>query len=540
MKKLAVYFYLTNNINNKPWPEISITNPEMDYFMFTDDHNHIPDKRWNVVYIDAENDIYSKEDMNKKFKWNPFEFFEGKYEYSLYCDSKIKLVGDPMKCLDEYKDKLKIGFTCHKYGHIKNTKYIDNIKDVYKHADYILDVKVGHLDNIKKLKEDYKKDGFPENTGVVETAVILTNLNSKLAKRIQGEIFTEYINRNTKRDQLVVPYVLWKNNIPVDDVELFGNFEINRKNGKYFGVSSKTNVNNRNYNSAKYHNSKVVVSMTSWTKRIGNVKKIVESIMDNTKTPDVLYLNLSKTEFEGIPLPQDLVDYFNSNPRLIINWVDGENTKSMKKVFPILQYLNDEDIIITADDDIPFPKDLIESRLNDFYSYDRKYSITSNRSKTISLTGMYVASAVSLYEKKMLNNWEKYVNDMIIKTYNDDRTYLYIMWLNGYLNKPCSKYDVRELLRTYDLGLKETSMTINKTHIAGSNYDRVAFKRLSDIQNLSIDKMFGYFNNEPIKETEQVIMKNSRINQLKEDIKNGKVIRAYSPNGSGFVWKRVK
>lgn len=280
--------------------------------------------------------------------------------------------------------------------------------------------------------------------------------------------------------------------------------------------------------------------MTSWVKRIGNVKKIVESIMDNTITPDVLYLNLSKTEFKGIPLPQDLVDYFNSDPRLIINWVEGENTKSMKKVFPVLQYLGNDDIIITADDDIPFPKDLIESRLDDFYSYDRMYSITSNRSRTISLTNMYVASAVSLYEKKMLNNWEKYVNDMIIKTYNDDRTYLYIMWLNGYLNKPCSKYDVKELLRVYDLGLKETSMTTNKVHIAGSNYDRIAIKRLKDINNDSIDKMFGYFNNEPVKEEKMVVRKNSRINQLKEDIKNGKVIKARLPNGSGFVWKRVK
>ena len=103
----------------------------------------------------------------------------------------------------------------------------------------------------------------------------------------------------------------------------------------------------------------IVVTMTSWVKRIENVKSVVESIMNNTVKPDRVYLNLSKTEFDGIELPKSLVDYFNSDERLVINWVGGENIKSMKKVFPILKELNDDDIIIDADDDILFPKDLI-------------------------------------------------------------------------------------------------------------------------------------------------------------------------------------
>ena len=101
--------------------------------------------------------------------------------------------------------------------------------------------------------------------------------------------------------------------------------------------------------------------------------------MNNTVQPDRVYLNLSKSEFVNIDLPKDLVAYFESDERLIINWVEGENTKTMKKVFPILQYLDDDDIIITADDDIIFPNDLIESRIKDFNAFDGKYSITSNK-----------------------------------------------------------------------------------------------------------------------------------------------------------------
>ena len=91
----------------------------------------------------------------------------------------------------------------------------------------------------------------------------------------------------------------------------------------------------------------IVVCMTSWTKRIKNVKSVVENVMEGTLQPDKLYLSLSIEEFPNreIDLPKDLVNYFNSDGRLIINWVEGENTKCMKKVFPVLQYLEDDDII---------------------------------------------------------------------------------------------------------------------------------------------------------------------------------------------------
>ena len=237
----------------------------------------------------------------------------------------------------------------------------------------------------------------------------------------------------------------------------------------------------------------IVVSITSWVKRIGYVKKVIESIMGNTIQPDRVYLNLSKSEFVNIELPKDLVSYFESDERLIINWVDGENTKTMKKVFPILQYLNDDDIIITADDDIIFPNDLIESRIKDFNAFDRKYSITSNKCSIGIFRNMNVASAISLYTKRMLKNWDRYVNNDIIKTYNDDRTYVYILWLSGFLNKPCSKYDVKELLKYYSLSLTETSMSARKQVIVAKNYDVVANKRMKDITSKNILDTFGLF-----------------------------------------------
>ena len=68
------------------------------------------------------------------------------------------------------------------------------------------------------------------------------------------------------------------------------------------------------------------------------------------------------------------------NPKVKINWVDGPNTKTMKKVFPILKYLDDEDVIIYTDDDVVFPKVLIESRISDFLNISRP--VTGRKFKT--------------------------------------------------------------------------------------------------------------------------------------------------------------
>ena len=235
----------------------------------------------------------------------------------------------------------------------------------------------------------------------------------------------------------------------------------------------------------------IVVTLTSWVKRIDNVKLVVASILANTVQPDRVYLNLSKTEFEGIKLPQDLVDYFNSDERLIINWVDGPNTKAMKKIFPILDYLQDDDIIIDADDDILFPADLIESRINDFEKNGKRYSISSNTHTSIGFhKRMKVVSATSLFQKKMFHNWKRFVTPAIIETNNDDRTYLHLLWLNGYLNVGCSKWTVQELVEKFDTN-PGNSLSSSKCIKRGKLYDIIADREFTKITEKTIINSFG-------------------------------------------------
>ena len=98
--------------------------------------------------------------------------------------------------------------------------------------------------------------------------------------------------------------------------------------------------------------SKLVVTMTSWRDRIHNCHVVINQVLNNTLKPDAIYLNLSEEEFPKRDIPPHLLELDATNPIFHINWVPGPNTKPWKKVFPILQFLEDDDMIVLIDDDM--------------------------------------------------------------------------------------------------------------------------------------------------------------------------------------------
>ena len=249
--------------------------------------------------------------------------------------------------------------------------------------------------------------------------------------------------------------------------------------------------------------------MTSWTARIKNVTKVVRSIMSNTVKPDRLYLNLSSEEFKDTELPKDLTELFNSDERLIINWVGGENTKSMKKMFPILQYLDDDDIIMEMDDDFLPPVDLIECRLRDFNSYGGFAPISGSIVKSQIGDSMIMAST-PMFSKKMVANWERFVDDTVLHTYNDDRTLLYIFWLNGYVVRPCTRYTAKMMKRNNPINPVKP---LKGQYPIGSEYDRIVKNSVYNLTGTDIMHSFNFFHK-------------TEINHKKVD-----VVMPYTTNG---------
>lgn len=233
-----------------------------------------------------------------------------------------------------------------------------------------------------------------------------------------------------------------------------------------------------------YRNHKVVVTLTSWPKRIGNCVKVVQSLLNNIVKPDVIYLNLSEVEFpkRDAGLPKDLVQLSEKNSIFKINWVSGPNTKTMKKVFPILPLLKDDDLVIYLDDDFILPKGFVKSRVDDFIKNGCKHAISSWRKKVngtmlSSVTGYPITSMSqpsSLLTKKMLRGYELfYANSDVCYRSADDSLYTLLVTLNGFTYVPCSDY-----------GLSQSGAC---NHPIRNNYNTV-----SPLSTMGVFKKHGY------------------------------------------------
>ena len=242
----------------------------------------------------------------------------------------------------------------------------------------------------------------------------------------------------------------------------------------------------------------IVVCMTSWVKRIGNVKKVVENILGGTLIPDRLYLSLSVEEFPNkeLDLPKDLIDCFNNDDRLIINWVEGENTKCMKKVFPVLKYLNDDDIIIPMDDDIMYPLDYIDKRVEEYKTHLQPISGINNKSKSYIYKRNKMLGNLGggcLFTKKMVNHWEEYIDEKLLKSNNDDTCYAMLEWLNGYIPQECKYHDTVEVARRCIYNEVEPSGRLNR-YVRKEELMNLHIERIKEVTGTDYKNAFNFFN----------------------------------------------
>jgi len=128
----------------------------------------------------------------------------------------------------------------------------------------------------------------------------------------------------------------------------------------------------------------LIVSFTSYKKRIYDVHLVVESIAQQTVKPHRLLLWLDEDEFTLETIP--LILRRQMGRGLEIRFCP--NYRSYKKLIPTLQCFPDANII-TIDDDILYPKDMIEILLNEHNLFPRcilgyrAHSIRRNRNNGV-------------------------------------------------------------------------------------------------------------------------------------------------------------
>lgn len=121
----------------------------------------------------------------------------------------------------------------------------------------------------------------------------------------------------------------------------------------------------------------VIVSLTTYGKRLRDVYITIESIMQGSVKPNRLILWLAE-EYEGQELPVTLQKQHNRG--LEIRYC--KDTRSFKKLIPALQAFPDA-CIITVDDDVIYPFDFLETLLQSYKA--NPHAIHANRVHEISI-----------------------------------------------------------------------------------------------------------------------------------------------------------
>lgn len=112
---------------------------------------------------------------------------------------------------------------------------------------------------------------------------------------------------------------------------------------------------------------RIIVSLTTFPERIEYVHKTLYSILNQSYHPNMIILWLAKVQFPGgiDSLPKELTELQRYG--LTIEWVE-DDWKPYKKIIPALLKYPD-DIIVTADDDLYYPKYWLKSLVESYKEF---------------------------------------------------------------------------------------------------------------------------------------------------------------------------
>ena len=280
----------------------------------------------------------------------------------------------------------------------------------------------------------------------------LLRINNQKYKIINKNILSKDININCEKKE-----------INIDNLYIKFIPKPNKTNQyfQYFNNNKSSNINKCRIR----QNERIILTMTSWTKRINDCHKVIERLLQNTLKPYKLILNLAIEEFpkQEKELPISLLNLTTKYTNFRIHWVLKNNNVFKKLIPTINKYKND--IIITVDDDVNYPKSLIKNMMKEFRRIGsnkpmsfggKKSNWKVNKFKRIS--SHYGACSIVKYKffNERLN--ELYYNATVselekgIKCF-DDFLYTYAALLNGYKYKRANRYSCRKFV-THTRGFK--------------------------------------------------------------------------------------
>lgn len=194
-KRIAVYTCVTGGYDVIKNPAVIPNN--VDFYIYTE--SEFDKNIWKELKVNPEHiQGLSKAEVNRYIKHHPFELFPD-YDYVIYIDGSVFIIDDITSLLNNI-DK-EMGFAT--YSHPSRNCVFD---EVYS----ILALGKGNKKNIESQIKRFKEEGMPTHFGLLECTVLAFDIKNQTAKKICDGWWNEFITSKSGRDQLALPYVVWK------------------------------------------------------------------------------------------------------------------------------------------------------------------------------------------------------------------------------------------------------------------------------------------------------------------------------------------
>lgn len=205
--RMAVYTCIVGHYDSLIEPRIA--EPGIDYYVFTD--IDIPAgsvwKKIDITQFDEYHE-FSPTQLNRRIKMLPFCYLPD-YDYSVYVDGNIEIEGAVTPVVAEMGD---CPFGTH-YHRTRDCIYVEKVRVNY--------LRKADKETVDKQTAAYREAGFPRHYGLYENSILIRSHRDESVRHLMEAWWEEYMRYPT-RDQLSLPYLIWKTGYDKSSIHIIG------------------------------------------------------------------------------------------------------------------------------------------------------------------------------------------------------------------------------------------------------------------------------------------------------------------------------
>lgn len=194
-KRYVIYSAMVGAYDDILQPKV--VDERFDYILFSNDIQEERVGVWQVLPIAYHNEDRTR--ICRYVKTHPEEMMPG-YEVSIWMDSNVQILTDYFyKRIVELDEKdVQVSSMWHPTRHC-----------IYEEAFAVMRMFVEHEDVVVDWCHELRKEKYPRNNGLCETAVLYRKHETGDVEQLDS-LWWRCIEQHSRRDQLSFNYVLWK------------------------------------------------------------------------------------------------------------------------------------------------------------------------------------------------------------------------------------------------------------------------------------------------------------------------------------------